>query len=40
MKNNVTKYQDPAQPLIDRINTSKANFVQRLLDPNRKHIQN
>lgn len=39
MANNVIKYQDPAQPLINRINTSKANFVQRLLDPNRKHIQ-
>lgn len=40
MANNVIKYQDPAQPLINRINTSKANFVQRLLDPNRKYIQN
>ena len=36
----IIKYQNPSSPLINRVNKSKANFVQRLLDPNRKHIQN
>ena len=39
----IIKYQNPSDnlpPLIQRVNKSKANFVQRLLDPNRKHIQN
>lgn len=40
----ILKYQNPSgalPELIQRINKkSKANFVQRLLDPNRKHIQN
>lgn len=35
----ILKYQNPTYPLISRVNKSKANFVQRLLDPNRKHIQ-
>lgn len=39
----ILKYQNPSgtlPELIQRINKkSKANFVQRLLDPNRKHIQ-
>ena len=38
---NILKYQNPSSPLlINRINQSKANFVKRLLDPNRKSIQN
>jgi hypothetical protein len=37
---NIIKYQNPSSPLINRVNKSKANFVQRLLDPNRKSIQN
>ena len=39
----IIKYQNPSDnlpPLIQRVNKSKANFVQRLLDPNRKSIQN
>ena len=36
---NIIKYQNPSSPLINRVNKSKANFVKRLLDPNRKHIQ-
>lgn len=40
----ILKYQNPSgtlPELIQRINKkSKANFVQRLLDPNRKYIQN
>lgn len=36
---NILKYQNPNSPLlINRINQSKANFVKRLLDPNRKSI--
>lgn len=37
---NIIKYQNPSSPLINRVNKSKANFVKRLLDPNRKVIQN
>ena len=40
----ILKYQNPSgtlPELIQRINKkSKANFVQRLLDPNREYIQN
>jgi hypothetical protein len=39
----IIRYQDPPgelPALVQRVNKSKANFVQRLLDPNRKHIQN
>ena len=39
-KGNIIKYQNPSSPLINRVNKSKANFVKRLLDPNRKVIQN
>lgn len=37
---NIIKYQNSSSPLINRVNRSKANFVKRLLDPNRKVIQN
>ena len=37
---NIIKYQNPSSPLINRVNKSKANFVKRLLDPNRKSIPN
>lgn len=38
---NILKYQNPSSPLlIQRVNKSNANFVKRLLDPNRKSIQN
>lgn len=37
---NIIEYQNPASPLIKRVNKSKANFVKRLMDPNRKVIQN
>ena len=37
---NIIKYQNSSFPLINRVNKSKANFVKRLLDPNRKSIQN
>ena len=39
----IIKYQNPSDnipSLIQRVNKSKANFVKRLLDPNRKSIQN
>lgn len=37
---NILKYQNPSSPLlIQRVNQSDANFIKRLLDPNRKHIQ-
>lgn len=36
---NILKYQNPSSPLlIQQINKSGANFVKRLLDPNRKSI--
>lgn len=36
---NILKYQNPSSPLlIQRVNQSGANFVKRLLDPNRKSI--
>ena len=36
---NILKYQNPSSPLlIQQINQSGANFVKRLLDPNRKSI--
>ena len=36
---NILKYQNPSSPLlIRRVNQSKANFVKRLLDPNRQSI--
>ena len=37
---NILEYQNIDHPLIQRVNNSNARFVQRLLDPNRKHIQN
>lgn len=36
---NILKYQNSNHPLIKRVNQSNANFVKRLLDPSRKHIQ-
>ena len=39
-KGGILKYQNPSSPLlVQRVNQSDANFVKRLLDPNRKHIQ-
>lgn len=36
---NILKYQNPSSPLlIQQVNKSNANFVKRLLDPNRKSI--
>ncbi len=36
---NILKYQNPSSPLlIQQVNQSGANFVKRLLDPNRKSI--
>ena len=36
---NILEHQNIDHPLIQRVNNSNARFVQRLLDPNRKHIQ-
>ena len=38
-KGGILKYQNPSSPLlVQRVNQSNANFVKRLLDPNRKSI--